>query len=94
MIALLNYLIASKVLPGFDPRLISADVTQEVRDRYTQYALPEAGKLTGEALSSFIQEAVKAAHREKLVELEQLAALSEILNWAANSNREAPRGMY
>ena len=74
--------------------VISADVTQDVRDRYTQYALPEAGKLTGEALSSFIQEAVKAAHREKLVELEQLAALSEILNWAANSNREAPRGMY
>ena len=74
--------------------VVAADVTQDVRDRYTEYALPEANQLSGDALSSFIQEAVKAAHREKLVETEQLSELSAVLNWSANSNREAPKGMY
>jgi CRISPR/Cas system CSM-associated protein Csm3 (group 7 of RAMP superfamily) len=69
-----------------------AEVTQDVRDRYSQYTVPEAEKLTGEGLAVFIQSAVKAAHSSKLVEAEQLAQLSEILKWP--TNREAPKGMY
>ena len=45
-----------------------AEVSQNVRDRYTQYEIPEAAKLKGDALAAFIQDGVKAAHREKLVE--------------------------
>jgi CRISPR/Cas system CSM-associated protein Csm3 (group 7 of RAMP superfamily) len=69
-----------------------AEVTQDVSDRYSQYAVPEAEKLTGDRLAEFVQSAVKAAHSSKLVEAEQLAQLSEILKWP--TNREAPTGMY
>lgn len=69
-----------------------AEVSQDVRDRYMQYDTPEAAKLTGEKLIGFVQQSVKAAHREKLVEEDQLAELSEVLKWP--TNREAPRGMY
>ncbi|MBE9063113.1 RAMP superfamily CRISPR-associated protein [cf. Phormidesmis sp. LEGE 11477] len=69
-----------------------AEVMQDVRDRYTQYEAPAAAKLTGEALATFVQESVKAAHREKLVEEAQLGELSEVLKWP--TNRDAPTGMY
>ena len=69
-----------------------AEVMQDVRDRYTHYAVPKAAKLTGESLATFIQERVQAAHREKLVEQDQLAQLSQVLQWP--TNREAPTGMY
>ena len=69
-----------------------AEVTQDVRDRYAQYEVPEAAKLTGEPLATFVQAAVKAAHREKLVEEGQLSELQEVLKWP--TNRDAPTGMY
>ena len=69
-----------------------AEVTQDVRDRYAEYAVPEAAKLTGEALATFIKETVKAAHSEKLVEADQLSELSQVLQWP--TTREAPTGMY
>ena len=69
-----------------------AEVTQDVRDRYAQYAVPEAAKLTGGPLADFVQKGVKAAHREKLVEADQLAQLSDVLRWP--TIREAPTGMY
>ncbi len=69
-----------------------AEVMQDVRSRYTHYAVPETAKLTGELLATFVQESVQAAHREKLVEQDQLAQLSQVLQWP--TNREAPTGMY
>ena len=69
-----------------------AEVTQDVRDRYAQYQVPDAAKLTGEALAVFLQDKVKAAHREKLIEAAQLAELHKVLSWP--TNREAPRGTY
>ncbi|KPQ33077.1 MAG: subtype III-B CRISPR-assocaited RAMP protein [Phormidesmis priestleyi Ana] len=69
-----------------------AEVSQNVRDRYTQYEIPEAAKLKGDALAAFIQDGVKAAHREKLVEEDQLSQLHDVLKWP--TSREAPTGMY
>lgn len=68
------------------------EMTQDVRDRYTHYTVPEAATLTGVALATFMQEGMQAAHREKLVVEEQLAQLSQVLQWP--TNREAPTGMY
>ena len=70
----------------------TAEVMQDVRDRYTQYEPPTANKLMGEALTSFIKKAVGTAHRTGLVEADQLSQIYEILKWP--TNREAPRGMY
>ena len=72
--------------------IAEAEVTQDVRDRYAHYAVPEAAKLTGEPLATFVKAGVQAAHREKLVEQDQLAQLSQVLQWP--TNREAPTGMY
>lgn len=69
-----------------------AEVTQDVRDRYTQYTVPEAAKLTGESLTTFIQASVKAAHDQRLVEEDQLKELAQVLKWP--TQREAPTGMY
>ncbi|MGI8934296.1 MAG: hypothetical protein ACR2FS_09505, partial [Phormidesmis sp.] len=69
-----------------------AEVTQDVRDRYAHYTVPEAARLTGDSLATFVQEGVQAAHREPLVEPDQLAQLSQILQWP--TTREAPTGMY
>ena len=69
-----------------------AQVVQDVRDRYSQYAEPEAAKLTGDTLSTFIQDKVSVAYREKLIEVKQLEELGEVLSWP--TSREAPRGMY
>ncbi|MEL6903221.1 MAG: RAMP superfamily CRISPR-associated protein [Cyanobacteria bacterium J06606_4] len=69
-----------------------AEVTQGIRDRYLDYDPTEASQLTAEALSTFISQAVAAAHRQQLVEKEQLAALHKILKWP--TTREAPSGMY
>ena len=68
------------------------EVTQDVRDRYSSYTLPEAETLTGEAVIGFIQQAVQAAKTNKLVELPQLEALADILKWPTDWT--APEGMY
>lgn len=73
-------------------QVVGGEVMQDVGSRYTQYAVPEATQLTGKPLNEFVQQAVKAAHSNKLVESDQLAQLSEVLQWP--TVREAPRGMY
>ncbi|EKQ67357.1 putative RAMP superfamily protein probably involved in DNA repair [Leptolyngbyaceae cyanobacterium JSC-12] len=60
-------------------------------ERYTQYAIPESNRLTGNSLKAFVEEAIQAAHRG-LVEKPQLEALAEILKWP--TDRTAPEGMY
>lgn len=68
------------------------DVTQNVRDRYTNYIPPEANQLTGKAIKTFITDVTKAAKTSKLIEAPQLEALAEVLAWP--TNRTAPEGMY
>lgn len=68
------------------------EVTQDVRDRYTNYDPPEAETLTGEAVMRFIQQVTQAAKASQLVELSQLTELAEILRWP--TDRTAPEGMY
>jgi hypothetical protein len=64
---------------------------QSLKERYTQYAIPESNHLTGNSLKVFVEEAIKAAH-QGLVEKPQLEALAEILKWP--TDRTAPEGMY
>lgn len=64
---------------------------QSLKERYSQYALPETNHLTGDKLKTFVNEAIAAAHKD-LVEKPQLEALSEILKWP--TDRTAPEGMY
>ena len=73
-------------------KVSAAEVSRDVRDRYLQYAVPEETILTGEALIDFIQGSIQSAHQEKLVEVEQLSELSQVLQWP--TNRDAPAGMY
>jgi CRISPR/Cas system CSM-associated protein Csm3 (group 7 of RAMP superfamily) len=68
------------------------EMAGDVSDRYKQYTVPESAVLTGEDLIKLIQQAVKAAHRENLVEQVQLEQLSQVLQWP--TTREAPTGMY
>ena len=68
------------------------EVTQDVRDRYSHYTPPAAETLTEEKVAQFIQEKTQAAKTSKLVELPQLEALAEILQWPTNWT--APEGMY
>ena len=64
---------------------------QSLKERYTQYAIPESNHLTGNSLKVFVEEAIQAAHRS-LVEKSQLEALAKILKWP--TDRIAPEGMY
>lgn len=64
---------------------------QSLKERYSQYALPETNRLTGDKLKTFVNEAIAAAHKE-LIEKPQLEALSAILKWP--TDRTAPEGMY
>lgn len=68
------------------------EVTQDVRDRYSHYTPPAAETLTGEKVTQFIQEKTQAAKTSKLVEMPQLEALAEILQWPTAWT--APEGMY
>lgn len=70
----------------------SLELMQDVRDRYLDYATPESAKLTGEPLKALVQQAVRQAHQEKLIEEPQLKELSQILRWP--TTYEAPTGMY
>jgi len=64
---------------------------QSLQARYTRYTLPESSRLTGDALTAFVEEAIQAAHRS-LIEKPQLEALAAILKWP--TDRTAPEGMY
>ena len=64
---------------------------QSLKERYTQYAIPESNHLTGNSLQIFVEEAIQSAH-QGLVEKPQLEALAEILRWP--TERTAPEGMY
>lgn len=64
---------------------------QSLRERYTQYRISEANRLTGDTLKTTLDEAIQAAHRS-LVEKPQLEALADILKWP--TDRTAPEGMY
>ena len=68
------------------------EVTQNVRDRYTSYALPTAKALTRAAVTQFIYEKTQAAKNSNLIETTQLEALAEILKWPTDWT--APEGMY
>ena len=68
------------------------EITQNVRDRYRQYEVPESAMVQGQPLKALMQKAIQAAHREKLIEEPQLKELSQILQWP--TSREAPTGMY
>ncbi|MEM6838057.1 MAG: RAMP superfamily CRISPR-associated protein [Cyanobacteria bacterium P01_C01_bin.120] len=68
------------------------EVTQDVRDRYASYTPPAAETLIGEAVTQFIQDKTQAAKISKLVEMPQLEALAEILQWP--TVWMAPEGMY
>lgn len=70
----------------------AAEVRQDVSDRYTKYAIPETANLKGEPLTTLIQDLIKAAHDENLVEEVQLTQLCEILKWP--TEREATTGEY
>jgi CRISPR/Cas system CSM-associated protein Csm3 (group 7 of RAMP superfamily) len=65
---------------------------QNLKDRYTEFTLPESIHLTGEALQQFMQRQIKAAHHKKLIEQPQLVALHEVLHYP--TNREPHDGMY
>jgi CRISPR/Cas system CSM-associated protein Csm3 (group 7 of RAMP superfamily) len=67
-------------------------VTQDVRDRYASYTPPTTEALSGEAISSFVQQVTQTAKTSKLVEMPQLQALAEVLQWP--TDRTAPEGMY
>lgn len=62
-----------------------------IKERYTQYAIPDTNRLTGKALESLANEALKAAHKD-LIEKPQLEALANILKWPTDYT--APEGMY
>lgn len=64
---------------------------RSLKERYTQYIIPESNRLTGNSLKSFVEEVIQAAHRG-LIEKSQLEALAEILKWP--TDRTAPEGMY
>ena len=48
--------------------------------------------MTGEKVAQFIQEKTQVAKTSKLIELPQLEALAEILQWPTGWT--APEGMY
>lgn len=64
---------------------------QSLKERYTQYAIPESNHLTGNSLQVFVEEAIQSAH-QGLVEKPQLESLAKILKWP--TDRIAPEGMY
>jgi hypothetical protein len=93
-----NYPMALKVGGGkpvgmgtMTVEIEALDKPQSLRERYTQYDIPEANRLTGDALKAVVDTAIQAAHRS-LVEQPQLEALADILKWP--TDRTAPEGMY
>lgn len=64
---------------------------ESLKERYTQYTIPDSNSLTGNALTTFMNEAIQTAHRG-LIEQPQLEALADILKWP--TDRTAPEGMY
>jgi CRISPR/Cas system CSM-associated protein Csm3 (group 7 of RAMP superfamily) len=66
--------------------------TQDFRNRYTAFNLPESIHLTGTALQQFMQQKIEAAHTKELIEKPQLTALYEVLQYP--TDREPPIGMY
>lgn len=64
---------------------------QSLRDRYHSYGSTTID-IEGEALTLFVQKAIAVAHQAKLVQLEQLKQLQQILKYP--TERNAPRGMY
>ena len=69
----------------------AVETPQSLKERYTQYAIPDSNQLSGNALKRFVDDAIAAAHRS-LVEKPQLEALADILKWP--TDRTAPEGMY
>jgi hypothetical protein len=65
--------------------------TQELRDRYSTYTLPESELLTGHHLKQFMQQMIQAAH-QNLIESAQLEQLNQVLHYP--TDREPPSGMY
>lgn len=69
----------------------AVETPQSLKERYTQYAIPDSSQLSGNTLKRFVDDAIAAAHRG-LVEKPQLEALADILKWP--TDRTAPEGMY
>lgn len=65
--------------------------SQNLRDRYSSYTLPESSRLTGTKLQPFMQQAIQAAHKN-LIQEPQLQQLAEVLKFP--TDRTAPEGMY
>jgi RAMP superfamily len=61
-------------------------------DRYSQYELAADIRMTGDALTSFVQQQIQAAHSSSLLEQPQLVELAKVLGHP--SDREPPSGMY
>ncbi|HEY9873495.1 MAG TPA: RAMP superfamily CRISPR-associated protein [Candidatus Obscuribacterales bacterium] len=64
---------------------------QEWRDRYSAYG-SKPDTLTGNSLKEFITGVIQVAHREKLVQDQQLQELKRVLQWP--TDRQPPEGMY
>jgi hypothetical protein len=69
----------------------AVETPESLKERYTQYAIPDSNQLSGNALKRFVDDAIAVAHRS-LVEKPQLEALADILKWP--TDRTAPEGMY
>ncbi|NET08646.1 MAG: CRISPR-associated protein [Merismopedia sp. SIO2A8] len=67
-------------------------VSQGVGDRYAAYAVDNGPGLTGDAMVALMQEVMQTAKRSRLIELPQLQALADVLQWP--TTRTAPEGEY
>jgi hypothetical protein len=64
---------------------------EDIKKRYCQYTPTNDNLLTGQALQTFIQKQIKAAHSQ-LIQSEQLQQLAQVLQYP--TDREPPEGMY
>ncbi|NCJ07621.1 CRISPR-associated protein [Synechococcales cyanobacterium C] len=71
--------------------VVALEKPDNLKARYTTYALPESDRLMEQALKHWMEGAIAAAHRT-LIEKPQLEALADILKWP--TTRSAPEGMY